>query len=358
MEPSKSKEFSDDFKKDDCAELLQPEYKSWVVDLKSRIRQSQIKASVKVNTELLKLYWHLGSEIVEKQKKSHWGDGFLKQLSKDLMAEFPDMKGLETRNLRRMKQWYLAYSQEDLIRTQLVPELAVDTKRKQVVSQFEYVFFSIPWGHHILIMQRCKDIDKAFFYIQQTVENSWSRNVLGWQIDSNLYERKDPKISNFSKVLPDVESDLANQIIKDPYNFDFLTLGKDYKEKDLQKCLEDNISRFLLELGKGFSFVGRQVKLEVGGDDYYCDLLFYHIPLKRYVVIELKTGKFEPEFVSKVNFYCNAVNHLIKGDDDNDTIGLLICKERNDVVAEWTIENAPIPIGISKYELRNLINGM
>ena len=306
----------------------------------------------------MKLYWHLGSEIVEKQKKSHWGDGFLKQLSKDLMAEFPDMKGLETRNLRRMKQWYLAYSQEDLIRTQLVPELAVDTKRKQLVSQFEDVFFSVPWGHHILIMQRCKDIDKAFFYIQQTVENSWSRNVLDWQINSNLYERKDPTISNFSKVLPDVESDLANQIIKDPYNFDFLTLGKDYKEKDLQKCLEDNISRFLLELGKGFSFVGRQVKLEVGGDDFYCYLLFYHIPLKRYVVIELKTGKFEPEFVSKVNFYCNAVNHLIKGDDDNDTIGLLICKERNDVVAEWTIENAPIPIGISKYELRNLINGI
>jgi predicted nuclease of restriction endonuclease-like (RecB) superfamily len=204
-------------------------------------------------------------------------------------------------------------------------------------------------------MQRCKDIDKAIFYIQQTLENNWSRNVLDWQIDSNLYERKGSKISNFSKVLPDAQSDLAKQIIKDPYNFDFLCLNEDYKEKDLQHSLEDNIYHFLLELGKGFSFVGRQVKLEVGGDDFYCDMLFYHIPLKRYVVIELKTGKFEPEYVSKVNFYCNAVNHLIKGIDDNDTIGLLICKERNDIVAEWTIENAPVPIGISKYELQNLV---
>ena len=322
--------------------IITSEYKNWIVDLKLRIRQSQIKAAVKVNTELLRLYWHMGSEIVEKQKNAHWGDGFLKQLSNDLMSDFPDIKGFEVRNLRRMKQWFLTYCQTDIIRTQVVPEL-------------QESFFSIPWGHHILIMQRCKDINKAVFYIQQTLENNWSRNVLDWQIDSNLYERRGSKISNFSKVLPDVQSDLANQIIKDPYNFDFLTLNEDYKEKDLQRSLEDNIYRFLLELGKGFSFVGRQVKLEVGGDDFYCDMLFYHIPLKRYVVIELKTGKFEPEYVSKVNFYCNAVNHLIKGDDDNDTIGLLICKERNDIVAEWTIENAPVPIGISKYELQNLV---
>lgn len=322
--------------------IITSEYKNWIVDLKLRIRQSQIKAAVKVNTELLRLYWQMGSEIVEKQKNAHWGDGFLKQLSNDLMSDFPDMKGFSYRNLKFVRQWFSFYN-DNII------------KGKQVVSQFEDLLFSIPWGHHILIMQRCKDINKAVFYIQQTLENNWSRNVLDWQIDSNLYERRGSKISNFSKVLPDVQSDLANQIIKDPYNFDFLTLNEDYKEKDLQRSLEDNIFRFLLELGKGFSFVGRQVKLEVGGDDFYCDMLFYHIPLKRYVVIELKTGKFEPEYVSKVNFYCNAVNHLIKGDDDNDTIGLLICKERNDIVAEWTIENAPVPIGISKYELQNLV---
>lgn len=319
------------------------EYKSWIVDLKLRIRQSQIKASIRVNNELLKLYWQMGSEIVERQKKSHWGDGFLRQLSKDLMKDFPDMKGLSYRNLRAIKQWYLFYN-DDIVKWQ------------QLAANFEDVFLSIPWGHHILIIQRCKNLDKAFFYIQKTVENNWSRNILDWQIDSNLYERNGSKTSNFTKVLPDINSDLANQIIKDPYNFDFLTLSKDYKEKDLQKSLEDNISRFLLELGRGFAFVGRQVKLVVGGDDFYCDLLFYHIPLKRYVVVELKTGKFEPEYVSKVNFYCNAVNHLLKGDDDNDTIGLLICKEKNDIVAEWTLENAPIPVGISKYELRNLID--
>ncbi len=322
--------------------IITSEYKNWIVDLKLRIRQSQIKAAVKVNTELLRLYWQMGSEIDEKQKNAHWGDGFLKQLSNDLMSDFPDMKGFSYRNLKFIRQWHSFYN-DNII------------KGKQVVSQFENLLFSIPWGHHILIMQRCKDINKAVFYIQQTLENNWSRNVLDWQIDSNLYERRGSKISNFSKVLPDVQSDLANQIIKDPYNFDFLTLNEDYKEKDLQRSLENNIYHFLLELGKGFSFVGRQVKLEVGGDDFYCDMLFYHIPLKRYVVIELKTGKFEPEYVSKVNFYCNAVNHLIKGDDDNDTIGLLICKERNDIVAEWTIENAPVPIGISKYELQNLV---
>ena len=320
------------------------EYKEWITDIKLRIRQSQIKAAVKINTELLKFYWYLGNGIVEKQKHAHWGDGFLKRLSKDLMTDFPDIKGFELRNLRRIKQWFLTYNQLDTIRAQAVPEL-------------QDMFFSIPWGHHILIMQRCKNIDEALFYIQQTLENNWSRGVLDWQIDSNLYERKGSKISNFSKTLPDVQGDLANQIIKDPYNFDFLTISENYKEKDLQRCLEDNIYRFLLELGKGFSFVGRQVKLEVGGDDFYCDLLFYHIPLKRYVVIELKTCKFEPEFVSKINFYCNAVNHLIKGSDDNDTIGLLICKERNDIVAEWTIENAPVPIGISKYEIQNFMKG-
>lgn len=255
--------------------IITSEYNNWFIDLKLRIRQSQIKAAVKVNIELLRLYWQMGNEIVEKQKNAHWGDGFLKQLSKDLLSEFPDMKGFSYRNLKFIRQWHSFYNNNI-------------TKGKQVVSQFETLLFSIPWGHHILIMQRCKDIDKAIFYIKQ-------------------------------------------------------------------RSLEDNIYRFLLELGKGFSFVGRQVKLEVGGDDFYCDMLFYHIPLKRYVVIELKTGKFEPEYVSKVNFYCNAVNHLIKGDDDNDTIGLLICKERNDIVAEWTIENAPIPIGISKYELQNLV---
>lgn len=333
----------EDIPSESSPNIITSEYKNWIVDLKLRIRQSQIKAAVKVNTELLQLYWQMGNEIVEKQKNAHWGDGFLKQLSKDLMSEFPDMKGLSYRNLRAIKQWFLFYNESFI-------------KWQQVAAIFKNTFFSIPWGHHILIMQRCKDIDIALFYIQQTLENNWSRNVLDWQIDSNLYERKGSQTSNLSKVLPDIDSDLANQIIKDPYNFDFLSLNENYKEKDLQRSLEDNICHFLLELGKGFSFVGQQVKLEVGGDDFYCDMLFYHIPLKRYVVIELKTGKFEPEFVSKVNFYCNAVNHLIKGDDDNDTIGLLICKEKNDIVAEWTIENAPVPIGISKYELQNLIN--
>lgn len=189
----------------DSQNISSIEYKNWIVDLKFRIRQSQIKAAVKVNTELLKLYWQMGNEIVEKQKESHWGDGFLKRLSNDLMSEFSDMKGFEVRNLRRIRQWFLTYSQVDTIRT-------------QAVSELQEAFFSIPWGHHILIMQRCKELDKSFFYIYQTLENNWSRNILEWQIESGLYERQGSKISNFSKVLPDAQSELANQIIKDPYN--------------------------------------------------------------------------------------------------------------------------------------------
>ena len=214
-------------KKDDLENYSKPnpeivnaesEYKKWVSDIKLRVRQSQIKAAIKVNTELLKFYWYLGNEIVEKQKHAHWGDGFLKRLSNDLMFDFPDIKGFELRNLRRIKQWFLTYNQLDAIRAHLVPEL-------------QNMFFSIPWGHHILIMQRCKNIDKALFYIQQTLENNWSRSVLDWQIDSNLYERKGSKISNFSKTLPDVQSDLANQIVKDPYNFTSLPLVKITKKK-------------------------------------------------------------------------------------------------------------------------------
>ena len=197
--------------------IITSEYKNWIVDLKLRIRQSQIKAAVKVNTELLRLYWQMGSEIVEKQKNAHWGDGFLKQLSKDLMSDFPDMKGLSYRNLRAIKQWFLFYNESF-------------TKWQQVAAILVNTFFSIPWGHHILIIQKCKNIDTALFYIQQTVENNWSRNVLDWQIDSNLYERRGSKTCNFSKVLPNVDSDLANQIIKDPYNFDFLSLSENYKE--------------------------------------------------------------------------------------------------------------------------------
>lgn len=318
--------------------IISSEYKSWIGELKQRIRQSQIKAAVKVNTELLKLYWEMGSDIVERQKNAQWGDGFLKQLSHDLSAEFPEIAGFSVRNLQQICKWYNFYNQRFII-------------AKQLVSQLQENFFSIPWGHHILIMQRCKDIDKALFYIQQTVENNWSRTILDWQIDSNLYDRQGKSISNFSKTLPSPQSDLAQQVTKDPYIFDFLSLRQEYDEKELEEHLITNMTQFLMQLGVGFCYYGKQVHLNVGGDDFYIDLLFYHVKLHCYVVVELKTTKFKPEHIGQLKFYVTAVDRELKAENDAPTIGLLICKDKNDVVAEYTLSNIDTPIGISSYEI-------
>lgn len=314
------------------------EYKNWIGELKQRIRQSQIKAAVKVNTELLRLYWELGNDIVERQKNSQWGDGFLKQLSQDLSAEFPEMGGFSVRNLQLICKWYNFYNQKLTI-------------TKQVVSQLQEDFFSTPWGHHILIMQRCKDIETALFYVQQTVENNWSRTVLDWQIDSNLYKRQGKAISNFTKRLPSPQSDLAQQITKDPYIIDIMGIRQNMEEKEIEAHLDAHISQYLLELGKGFTFYGHQVHLNVGGEDFYIDQLFYNVRLHCYVVVELKTVKFKPEHIGQLNFYVSAVDNQMRTDKDNPTIGLLICKDKNDVVAEYTLRNVDSPIGVSSVKI-------
>ena len=314
------------------------EYKNWIGELKQRIRQSQIKAAVKVNTELLRLYWELGNDIVERQKNSQWGDGFLKQLSQDLSAEFPEMSGFSVRNLQLICKWYNFYNQKLTI-------------TKQVVSQLQENFFSTPWGHHILIMQRCKDIEIALFYVQQTVENNWSRTILDWQIDSNLYERQGKAISNFTKTLPSPQSDLAQQITKDPYIIDIMGIRQDMEERELETHLDKNIAQYLLELGKGFTYYGHQVHLNVGGEDFYIDQLFYNVRLHCYVVVELKTVKFKPEHIGQLNFYVSAVDNQMRTDKDNPTIGLLICKDKNDVVAEYTLRNVDSPIGVSSVKI-------
>ena len=318
--------------------ITSSEYKEWIGELKQRIRQTQIKAAVKVNTELLRLYWQLGSDIVERQKNAHWGDGFLKQLSQDLSADFPEMSGFSHRNIKSIRQWHLFYNEEFTI-------------RKQLVSQLQEDFFSTPWGHHILIMQRCKDIDKALFYIQQTVENNWSRTVLDWQIDSNLYERQGKAISNFTKTLPSPQSDLAQQITKDPYIIDIMGIRQDMEEKEIEAHLDTHISQYLLELGKGFTYYGHQVHLNVGGEDFYIDQLFYNVRLHCYVVVELKSMKFKPEHIGQLNFYVSAVDNQMRTDKDNPTIGLLICKDKNDVVAEYTLKNIESPIGVSSVQI-------
>lgn len=354
--------------------MITSEYKNWIGELKQRIRQSQIKAAVRVNTELLQLYWQLGSEIVEKQQNAKWGDGFLKQLSADLMTEFTEMKGFSVRNLQLICRWYEFYNQGFINAKQLVSQLEKGNQQqvdshfefengKQLVSQMENEirvqvepqlgkdFFSVPWGHHVLIMQRCKELDKALFYIHQTVENNWSRSVLDWQMDSHLFERQGKAVSNFTHTLPEPQSDLAQQITKDPYIIDIMGVRQAMQERELESHLDKHISQYLLELGKGFTYYGHQVHLKVGDEDFYIDQLFYHVRLHCYVVVELKAVPFKPEHIGQLNFYVTAVNKLMRMDGDNPTIGLLICKDKNDVLAEYTLQGVNSPIGVSSMQI-------
>lgn len=289
------------------------EYREWIKNVKKRIKQSQIKASVKVNYELMDLYWDLGKDIVNKQENTKWGDGFLAAMSKDLKRAFPGMTGFSVQNLKGIRYWYKFYSGFE-IGLQSVSQL----------NEAERMIKSIPWGHNQRIMYKCKNINEALFYVQKTMDNNWSRNLLEHQIDSHLYERQGKAISNFQTKLPDPQSDLALQTLKDPYNFDFLTIREEYDEKELEDALVNQITQFLLELGTGFAYLGRQVHIKVGNSDFYMDLLFYHVRLHCYVVLELKTEKFKPEFAGKLNFYVTAVNKNMKEKQDNQTIGILI----------------------------------
>ena len=320
------------------------EYKKFLVELKEKVKNSQLKAAVKVNYELLNLYWELGKKITEKQKEYSWGDSFISNLSNDLKKEFPDMKGFSVQNLKNIRYWYLFYA-EYLIGLQPVSQL----------EKIENKIKSIPWGHNQRIMYKCKSVREAIFYVEKTIENGWSRTILEHQIDSKLYERLGSAISNFDSRLPKVQSELAKQTIKDPYNFDFLTLRDKYDERELEDALVKQITSFLLELGTGFSYIGRQVHLKVGDSDFYIDLLFYHVKLHCYVVVELKTEKFKPDFAGQLNFYVTAVNRDLKSQEDNQTIGILICKDKDNVVAEYSLANILQPIGISKYEISKLL---
>ena len=331
------------------------DFKSWVSQLKQDIRSAQIRAAIKVNTELLRLYWRMGADICEKQKSASWGDGWLKELSRELMAEFPDMKGLSHRNLQYIRQWYLFYNQENTIVQQAVAQLD-DAKAQQPVAHIsEDVFFSVPWGHHLYIISQCKDVSRAVFYLKKTVENGWSRAVLLNYLDTNLYERQGKAVNNFNRLLANPQSELAAQTLKDPYNFDFLTLNGEYRKRELEQALTHNVTRFLLELGTGFAFVGSQVPLQVGEDTVYPDLLFYHLELRCYVVVELKVTKFKGEHLGQLGVYVSAVNHIKKKPTDNPTIGLLICKTKNNVMAQYALESTNQPIGISEYQLSKLM---
>ncbi|NGX55690.1 MAG: hypothetical protein KR126chlam2_01329 [Chlamydiae bacterium] len=305
------------------------EYKVFLKEIKERILSSQVKAAVAVNRELITLYWEIGSAISKKQLKEGWGAKTLEKLGQDLKSSFPNMKGFSRTNLKYMVQFAREY-----------PDFQ---KGQQAVGQ-------IPWGHNILIIQKLSSLEERLWYVKKTIENGWSRSVLDTWISSNLYKRQGKAVTNFTKTLPAHQSDLANQILKDPYCFDFLTLRNKHDEQELELGLLDHIQKFLLELGAGFSFVGRQVHLEVGEQDFYVDLLFYHFKLRCFVVVELKATDFKPEFAGKMNFYLSAIDDLVKQPDDKPSIGLLLCKGKNKVVAEYALRDINKPIGISEYE--------
>ncbi|KQS95263.1 PDDEXK nuclease domain-containing protein [Chryseobacterium sp. Leaf394] len=333
------------------------QYISWILDLKQKIQQSQIKAAIQVNSALIEMYWDLGKEITERNFENTYGSGFFSQLSKDLRLEFPEIKGFSESNLKYCKRFYLFYNESNIIRQQVSDEFRNDDKqnRQQAVDDLRNKIFQIPWGHHITLMTKCSTSEEAHFYIKKAIENGWSRSVLLNMISGKLIDSQGKAINNFSNTLPDYESDLIRETLKDPHIFDFINVTENYKERELENALTENISKFLIELGSGFAFVGKQVEITVGNQSFFIDLLFYHIKLKRYVVIELKTGHFEPEFAGKLNFYVTAVDKKMRDENDNATVGMIICKDKNEIIAEYSLTDLHKPLGISSYELKKIL---
>ncbi|MBC8124073.1 MAG: DUF1016 domain-containing protein [Gemmatimonadaceae bacterium] len=305
-------------------------YDQLLVDLKERIRTAQVRAALAVNRELVLLYWQIGREILVRQQLQGWGTKVIERLAQDLRSAFPQMKGFSPRNLKYMRTFAEIYPDEQFV--------------QQLVAQ-------IPWGHNVRILDKVSSAREREWYIHKTIENGWSRNVLELQIDSGLYHRQGNAVTNFERTLAPNQSDLAQQLLKDPYNFDFLTLGQDAHERDLEKGLLAHIRQFLLELGAGFAFVGSQYHLEVGEEDFYIDLLFYHLKLRCFVVIDLKMGKFMPEYAGKMNFYLSVVDDRLRHEGDQPSIGLILCRTENRLVAEYALRDLNKPIGVSAYQL-------
>ena len=304
-------------------------YKEIFENVRSEILKSQYKAIQTVNKELIFMYWHIGRIIVDNSK---WGNKFIDNLSMDLKLEFPNITGFSIRNLKYMKKIAEEYPDFEFV--------------QQVVAQ-------IPWGHNIILLDKVKDIEERKWYINQSIINGWSRSLLMMQIESKLYQRQviAKKVTNFPMTLPDMQSDLAIQTLKDPYIFDFISLKGKVKELEIENAMIDKIKDVLVELGKGFAFVGEQYKITVSEKDYFIDLLFYHLRLKCYIVVELKAREFEPTDAGQINFYLSAIDDLVKDETDNPTIGLLLCKNKDNFTAEYALRNINSPIGVSEYKL-------
>ena len=350
------------------------EYLEWIKDLGTRFRRSQIKAAVKVNEEMLRFYWELGHDIVERDAENHYGSRFFSILSHDLKEATSMTSGLSERNIRYAKDFYLLYNQEvgilqqpaaksDLVdvtkdeeKLQQPAAKSNDTILPQLVEQIKSEIFSVPWGHHMLLIDKCKNApQKALFFVHQTMQNGWSRNMLLNFLDTDLYERQGKALTNFSRTLPDETSDLAQELTKDPYDFAFTGITGKYNERLLKDKLLNNITQFLVELGTGFAYVGKEYRLQIGDTENFIDLLFYNLNLSCYVVIEVKIGKFEFADAGQLGGYVVACNHILKKEGrDNPTIGILICKEKDSLVAQYALEASSQPLGISEYELAKL----
>ncbi|MBK8538771.1 MAG: DUF1016 family protein [Ardenticatenia bacterium] len=309
---------------------LPADYAAWLAELKARIHAAQQQATLAVNRELVLLYWQIGRDILARQGMEGWGAKVIERLAQDLRSAFPDMKGFSPRNLKYMRAFAEAWPEMDFV---------------------QGVLAQLPWYHQLALLDKLNNTEERRWYAAKAIEHGWSRNVLVIQIETRLRERSGQAVTNFSQRLPAPMSDLARESLKDPYRLDFLGLGEEAQERALEDAIIQHITRFLLELGAGFAFVGRQVHLEVGGDDFFIDLLFYHLKLRCFVVVELKAGAFKPEHAGQLNFYLSAVDAQMRAEHDAPTIGLLLCKSRNKVVAEYALRDLSKPIGVAEYQL-------
>lgn len=346
--------------------IIDKDYTRWVEDLSVRYRQSQIKAAVRVNQELLKYYWELGRDIEEMHVEERWGQSVIKNLSVDLQLKNPNSTGLSRTNIYYAKKFYLLYSQYLKVVPQVVGQLENGKAQQAVkdspeivpqpVGQLEEMLFSIPWGHHRYLIDRYgTEPAKAFFYVKKTMQEGWSRDVLLNFMDSGLYERGRKALTNFTRTLPDETSDLAQELTKDPYNFAFTGITKPYNEQILKDALLANISQFLLELGTGFAYIGKEYRLQIGQKEKFIDLLFYNLNLSCYVVIEVKIGEFDFQDLGQLSGYVVACNHILRKEGrDNPTIGLLICRQKDSMLAQYALEGSNLPLGISEYDLEKL----
>ncbi|TVS86604.1 DUF1016 domain-containing protein [Wolbachia pipientis] len=310
--------------------IVGKEYTEFLEQLKEQIATSRYKAALVVNSKLIVLYHHIGTEILKRQKEHGWGAKIIDQLSKDLRSAFPEMKGFSPRNLKYMRKFAEEYSDIEFVQEPLA---------------------QLTWYHNVTLLEKIESRETRLFYIKEAIEHGWSRNIMVMQIELGLHKLQGKAITNFKEKLPSPQSDLAHYTLKDPYIFDFLSIGKDAHEREVEKGLVGHVEKFLLELGEGFAFVGRQFHLDVGDDDFYIDLLFYHLKLRCFVVIELKDKKFKPEYAGKMNFYLSAVDDLLKHENDQPSIGLILCKSKNDVLAKYTLKDMTKPIGLAEYRI-------